>query len=51
MAEAYYTHSVPLGRLAVPEDISGVVVFLATDAARFIVGQTLHVNGGQVMVD
>ena len=50
-AVAYYKNSVPLGRLAEPEDIADVVVFLVTDAARYITGQTIHVNGGQIMVD
>ena len=36
----------PTGRLAEPEDIAGVVVFLATDDARHLVGQLIHVNGG-----
>src|SRR5262245_15345263 len=36
----------PTGRLAEPEDIADAVVFLATDAARYIVGQLIHVNGG-----
>jgi 3-oxoacyl-[acyl-carrier protein] reductase len=36
----------PSGRLAEPDDIADVVVFLATDAARWVVGQLLHVNGG-----
>src|SRR6266851_3212095 len=36
----------PTGRLAEPDDIADVVVFLATDAARFVVGQLIHVNGG-----
>ena len=51
MAAIYYQNSVPLGRLAEPEDIADVVVFLVTDAARYITGQTIHVNGGQIMVD
>ena len=50
-AIAYYERSVPLGRLAEPEDIADVVVFLVSDAARFITGQTIHVNGGLIMVD
>jgi NAD(P)-dependent dehydrogenase (short-subunit alcohol dehydrogenase family) len=36
----------PSGRLAEPEDIADVVVFLATDDARHLVGQLIHVNGG-----
>jgi 3-oxoacyl-[acyl-carrier protein] reductase len=36
----------PTGHLAEPEDIADVVVFLATDAARYVVGQVIHVNGG-----
>jgi 3-oxoacyl-[acyl-carrier protein] reductase len=37
----------PAGRLAEPEDIADVVVFLATDEARHVVGQLIHVNGGE----
>jgi NAD(P)-dependent dehydrogenase (short-subunit alcohol dehydrogenase family) len=36
----------PSGRLAEPDDIADVVVFLATEAARYLVGQLIHVNGG-----
>jgi 2-keto-3-deoxy-L-fuconate dehydrogenase len=36
----------PTGRLAEPEDIADVIVFLATDYARHIIGQLMHVNGG-----
>ena len=36
----------PSGRLAEPDDIADVVVFLATDEARYVVGQLIHVNGG-----
>jgi 3-oxoacyl-[acyl-carrier protein] reductase len=36
----------PTGRLAEPDDIADVVVFLATEAARYVVGQLIHVNGG-----
>jgi NAD(P)-dependent dehydrogenase (short-subunit alcohol dehydrogenase family) len=38
--------SLPLGRLATPEDIAGAAVFLASDAAGFVTGHCLHVNGG-----
>jgi len=36
----------PTGRLAEPEDIADVVVFLASEDARYVVGQLIHVNGG-----
>jgi NAD(P)-dependent dehydrogenase (short-subunit alcohol dehydrogenase family) len=38
----------PLGRLVVPEEIADVVAFLASDAARFVHGETVEVNGGLV---
>lgn len=36
----------PLGRWAQPEDVADVVVFLASDAARFVTGETISVDGG-----
>lgn len=36
----------PLGRVAQPADIAGAAAFLCSDAARYITGITLHVNGG-----
>lgn len=42
--------SVPLGRVAEPEEIADVVLFLASDAARYVTGATLDVNGGLVML-
>jgi 3-oxoacyl-[acyl-carrier protein] reductase len=39
----------PLRRIASPEDITGPVLFLASDWSRFMTGQTLTVDGGLVM--
>ena len=41
--------TIPLGRVASPEDIAGPIVFLCSDLARHITGETLNVNGGSVL--
>jgi NAD(P)-dependent dehydrogenase (short-subunit alcohol dehydrogenase family) len=41
-----YEERIPLGRIASAEDVAGAVVFLATDAARYVTGQELVVDGG-----
>lgn len=41
--------NVPLGRLGTPDDVAAAVAFLASDAAGYITGATLHVNGGMYM--
>jgi len=46
---AVMASAVPLGRMAQPADIAGIAVFLASDEAGHVTGQTLHVNGGSFM--
>ena len=41
-----YKRLIPLGRLAMPEDMAGPTVFLASDAASFVTGQTIYIDGG-----
>jgi NAD(P)-dependent dehydrogenase (short-subunit alcohol dehydrogenase family) len=41
-----YLALTPLGRLEEPEDVADAVVFLASDAARFVTGEALNVTGG-----
>jgi NAD(P)-dependent dehydrogenase (short-subunit alcohol dehydrogenase family) len=46
---AYYLQGRALARAQVPDDVTGPVLFLLSDAARFVTGQLLPVNGGFVM--
>ncbi|MFC5401895.1 3-oxoacyl-[acyl-carrier-protein] reductase [Cohnella soli] len=40
---------IPLGRMGRPEDIASAVVYLASDAASYMTGQTIHIDGGMYM--
>jgi len=44
-----FARQIPLGRIAQPDDIASVAVFLASEESRHMTGQTLHVNGGLYM--
>ncbi len=44
--KAAYRSLIPLDRWGLPDDVAGATVFLASEAAAFITGQNLHVNGG-----
>ncbi len=42
--------AVPANKLGAPEDIAAACVYLASEEAAYVTGQTLHVNGGMVMI-
>jgi NAD(P)-dependent dehydrogenase (short-subunit alcohol dehydrogenase family) len=44
-----YLKTIPLGRFAQPEDVAKVVLFLASDAAAYVTGQTVVIDGGQTL--
>jgi 2-keto-3-deoxy-L-fuconate dehydrogenase len=48
-AVAELGRTVPLGRIAEPEDIADVILFLASDAARYMCGSLVEVNGGKAV--
>ncbi len=41
---------VPAGRLGAPQDVAAAAVYLASDEAQYVTGQTIHVNGGMAMI-
>ncbi len=40
---------IPLSRFGTPEDVAATVAFLASEAAAYITGEVIHINGGLVM--
>jgi 3-oxoacyl-[acyl-carrier protein] reductase len=46
---AGFVKAIPLGRVGTPEECASVIAFLASDAASYVVGETIEVNGGQLM--
>jgi 3-oxoacyl-[acyl-carrier protein] reductase len=46
---ANFVRAIPLGRVGTPTECATVIAFLASDAASYIVGETIEVNGGQLM--
>jgi NAD(P)-dependent dehydrogenase (short-subunit alcohol dehydrogenase family) len=47
---AKWLADIPQGRLGLPEDVVGLVLFLCSDAARYLTGQAINVDGGKVML-
>ena len=47
--KARINQNIPLGRMGLPEEIAAGALYLASDAANYITGQTLHINGGLFM--
>jgi 3-oxoacyl-[acyl-carrier protein] reductase len=45
-----FVTTIPLGRVGTPMECAKVIAFLASDAATYVVGQTIEVNGGQLML-
>jgi 3-oxoacyl-[acyl-carrier protein] reductase len=41
--------TIPLGRIGRSEECASAIAFLASDAASYIVGETIEINGGQLM--
>mgnify|MGYP001174804685 CR=1 FL=1 len=47
--KAVLTSRIPMSKLGTGEDVSNTVAFLSSDAASYITGETIHVNGGMYM--
>ncbi|MET0646860.1 MAG: 3-oxoacyl-ACP reductase family protein [Pyrinomonadaceae bacterium] len=45
-----YVGGIPLGRVGTPEEVASVIVFLASDAASYLCGETIEINGGMLML-
>ncbi|HEY3028400.1 MAG TPA: 3-oxoacyl-ACP reductase family protein [Pyrinomonadaceae bacterium] len=45
-----FVATIPLGRVGTPHECAKVIAFLASDAASYVVGETIEVNGGQLML-
>jgi 3-oxoacyl-[acyl-carrier protein] reductase len=48
--KAQILSTIPSGRLGLGSDVAAACVYLASDEANYVTGQTLHVNGGMAMI-
>jgi len=48
--KARFLEGIPAGRIGTGEDIAAAAVYLASDEASYVTGQTIHVNGGMAMI-
>ena len=44
-----FAHAIPLGRVGKSEEIAQSIVYLASDAASYLIGETIEINGGLLM--
>ena len=44
-----FLNQIPIKRMGTPEDIANAVIFLASDEASYITGQTLTIDGGRII--
>ncbi len=49
-ASSKLVEAIPAGRLGAPDDVAAAAVYLASEEAAYVTGQTLHVNGGMTMI-
>jgi NAD(P)-dependent dehydrogenase (short-subunit alcohol dehydrogenase family) len=47
----YFLERVPLGKIGQPEDLVGIVIFLSSEASKWLTGQTIVMDGGQTLLD
>jgi 3-oxoacyl-[acyl-carrier protein] reductase len=45
-----YVAAIPLGRVGRPDEVARVIAFLASDASKFVAGETIEINGGMLML-
>ena len=48
--QATILQNIPAGKMGDSDDISAGVLYLASDEAKYVTGQTLHINGGMAMI-